>query len=187
LRVERTFRCSSGANLYDLPRHERGAAASFAQLPSLMSIAASDDIALTERLAQLTAEHLKVMGFNLNLGPSLDLAPTIEAASGSVQHFGSNPNFAAVAGGSILAALTSNGILAMPMGFPGGGCNRSVNSPATLLTPRARLMEQDLLPFVRAVERGLRCCMWRIRLSDHRRGQLARESVGSGHARPDPE
>lgn len=143
-----------GANLYDLPRHERGAADSFVQLPSLMSMAASDDIALTERLAQLTAEHLKVMGFNLNLGPALDLAPTLETASGSIQHFGSNPNFAAVAGGAILGALTSNGILAMPMGFPGGGCNRSVNSPATLLTPRARLMEQDLLPFVRAVERG---------------------------------
>jgi len=143
-----------GANLYDLPRHERGVAASFAQLPSLLSIAASGDIALTERLAKLTADHLNIMGFNLNLGPALDLAPTLEDAPGGIQHFGGNPNFAAVAGGTILTTLASNGVLCMPMGFPGGGCNRLANSPATLLTPRARLMEQDLLPFVRAIERG---------------------------------
>jgi len=143
-----------GANLYDLPRHERGSAASFAQLPSLLSIAASSDMALIERLAKLTADHLSIMGFNMNLGPALDLAPTLADAVGNVQHFGSNPNFAAVAGGTIISALAANGILSMPMGFPGGGCNRLSKTPATLLTPRPRLMQEDLLPFVRTVERG---------------------------------
>jgi beta-N-acetylhexosaminidase len=143
-----------GANLYDLPRHERGGAASFAQLPSLLSISASGDMALTERLAKLTADHLSTMGFNLNLGPALDLAPTLADANGNVQHFGSNPNFAAVAGGTIITALEANGVLSMPMGFPGGGCNRLPRSPATLLTPRPRLMQEDLFPFVRAIERG---------------------------------
>ena len=143
-----------GANLYDLPRHERGAAASFAQLPSLLSIAAAGDMALTERLAKLTADHLSTMGFTLNLGPALDLAPTLADATGNVQHFGSNPNFAAAAGGTIITALGANGVLSMPMGFPGGGCNRLPRSPATLLTPRSRLMQEDLFPFVRAIERG---------------------------------
>jgi beta-N-acetylhexosaminidase len=141
-----------GANLYDLPRHERGVGASFAQLPSLMSIAASGDIALTERLAKLTAEQLKVMGFNLNLGPALDLAPTLEGALGGVQYFGSNPNFASVAGGAIISTFEKNGVMAMPMGFPGGGCNRVGNSPATLLTPKALLKDRDLLPYVKAIE-----------------------------------
>jgi beta-N-acetylhexosaminidase len=143
-----------GANLYDLPRHERGAASSFAQLPSLLSIAASGDLASTERLARLSADQLATMGFNLNLGPSLELAPVLPEAVGSVDHFGSDQKFAAEAGTVILDTLASSRILAMPMGFPGGGRNHLPNSPATLLTPRARLAQEDLLPFIRAIEHG---------------------------------
>jgi beta-N-acetylhexosaminidase len=144
-----------GANLYDLPRHERGAAGSFAQLPSLLSIAASADLTATKRLAELTANHLTTMGFNLNLGPSLELAPTLPEATGGVQHFGHDATFAAEAGRAILETLRANKILAMPMGFPGGGRNRLPKSPATLLTPRVRLAQEDLLPYARAIEQGV--------------------------------
>ncbi len=143
-----------GANVYDLPRHDRGAPTTFAQLPSLLSIAASADLDATKRLAGLTADHLKTMGFNLNLGPALDLAPALSGVVGTVQNLGSNPKFTAQAGGCILETLDANGILSMPMGFPGGSANHTPKSPATLLTPSARLAETDLFPYAQAVEHG---------------------------------
>jgi beta-N-acetylhexosaminidase len=143
-----------GTNLYDLPKGRHQPNAFFTQLPSLLSIAAANDPAATERLAGLIADQLSVMGFNLNLGPSLELAPVLPEAKGTLACLGSDPTFAANAGCAILKALTDKGIVAVPMGFPGGGSNRLDRDPAVLLTPAGQLLQQDVLPFQRAIEQG---------------------------------
>ncbi|HPC17482.1 MAG TPA: glycoside hydrolase family 3 N-terminal domain-containing protein [Candidatus Hydrogenedentes bacterium] len=143
-----------GTQLYDLPQRQHLFKNPFVQLPTLLSLAASSDLDATGKLAKLTADHLNAMGFNLNLGPRLDLAPTLPSAVGGVDHLGSDPRFAAKVAGTIQNTLESNGIIAMPMGFPGGGENRTGQSPATLLTPKIHLMEHDLLPFRKAIEQG---------------------------------
>ncbi len=150
-----------GADIYELTRPNRTALSGFIQLPSLLSVAACGDQESTTRLARLLAEHMRVMGFNLHLGPSLALAPTLEDARGSVHCFGSDPRFTAEAASTILSAMDERGVLPMPMGFPGGGANRrprsqtvSDDSPAVLLTPPALLRDTDLLPYVRAIEDG---------------------------------
>lgn len=143
-----------GTNLYDLPKGRSAPNEFFSQLPSLLSVAAANDPDSTARLGELIARELKSMGMNLNLGPSLELAPTLPEVKGSLNCLGSDPNFAAEAGGAIVKALLDNGIVAVPMGFPGGGANRRAKEPAVLVTPRTLLEQQDLLPYRKAVEAG---------------------------------
>lgn len=144
-----------GTNLYDLPR--RGNAKvedSFISLPSLLAIAAANDPDVTKRLTDMTAKHLTLMGFNFHLGPSLSLAPTLPDAKGSIECLGSNPVFVGDTAAAIVSAMAENRVVAVPMGFPGGGANRAPRMPAILLTPSATVAEIDLLPFKRAIEAG---------------------------------
>lgn len=143
-----------GTNLYQLTRRDRGAPSGFVQLPTPLSVAAADDPQITEGLAHLLAEHLKVMGFNLHLGPVLDLAPELPEAPGSIYCFGSDPVFAGHAGAVMHTVFEEYGVLAMPMGFPGGGLNRKPRTQAVLLTPKPLLREMDLRPYLDAMAAG---------------------------------
>lgn len=140
------------ANLYTL--EQPGQTTFFTELPSLLSIAAANDPGATQQLGSFMANSLRVMGFNMHLGPSLDLAPILPGARGSLQSLGSNPQFAARAGATIIHSLNENGVIAVPMGFPGGGLNRLPKKPAVLLTPKSTLAQNDLLPYQRAIAAG---------------------------------
>ncbi len=144
-----------GANLYELVKRERGAPSAFVQLPTLLSIAATGDVETAGRMASVLAEHMRVMGFNIHLGPSLALAPTLEDAPGPLQCLGSDPVFAAEAGWAILEAFREKQVFPVAMGFPGGGYNRRLKSEAVLLTPRPNLNASDLAPYIRAIEGGV--------------------------------
>jgi beta-N-acetylhexosaminidase len=139
-------------NLYTL--EQPGRTAFFSQLPSLLSIAAANDPDITERLGTFIAEYLNIMGFNMHLGPTLELAPTLPDAKGSLQSLGSNPEFAATAGAAIVHSLSEHGIVAVPTGFPGGGMNHLPKQPAVLMTPKASLAKNDVLPYARAIAGG---------------------------------
>lgn len=143
-----------GADLYQLGRGRSKLPSGFVQLPSLMAVAAAEDEDTTAKLAKLLAEYMAAMGFNLHMGPSLVLAPTLPEAQGTVHCLGSDPAFTSEAGNTILKAFSEQKVLAMPLGFPGGGGNRAGNSPAVLLTPKPLLRETDLLPYMRAIEQG---------------------------------
>ena len=143
-----------GVDMYDRTYHSRDVHTSFFQLPSLLSIAAGNDAESVKQLAKLTAEQLSLVGFNMQWGPSLVLAPTLPEAKGNIHTLGSDAAFAGTITGSLLDALQEKKILSVPIGFPGGGANRIGNTPAVLLTPRAQLLEQDLLPYKVAIEHG---------------------------------
>jgi beta-N-acetylhexosaminidase len=144
-----------GADIYRLTRRDRDAQSVYVQLPSLLSIAAAASEEATANLAALIAEHMQVMGFNMHLGPPLDLAPVVSGAEGTIHNLGSDPLFVAEAGRAIMDALRSRNILPLPMGFPGGGANRTGKNPAVLLTPRNALAEADLLPWEKAIEESV--------------------------------
>lgn len=143
-----------GCDLYALARANRGIPSQFVQLPSLLSLAAAHDSGATDRFARILATHMHGMGFDLSLGPSLELAPTIKDAQGTIYTFGSDPVFAADAGATLITALNEAGVAAAPMGFPGGGANRRPKEPAVLLTARNELATRDLLPYARALGHG---------------------------------
>lgn len=144
-----------GTNLYNLPLQTwRTPTSKFVQLPSLLSVAATGNQDIVEDLGELMAEFLNTMGFNLHLGPSLELAPTLPGAKGTVHCLGSDPEFVSEAGATIARVLDAQGVLAVPMGFPGGGWNKSGKTPAMLLTPQPLLRNQDFAPYERAIRDG---------------------------------
>lgn len=144
-----------GGDLHALPKYGWGPRNFFPPLPSLMAVAAANDPRATEALAGLIAEHMKLLGLNFHLGPPLELAPTLSEAEGTVQNLGSDPEAVAEIGGALLKRLLDEGIVAVPTGFPGGGLDRTGNSPAVLLTPEAHLDGGPLLPYRRAIELGV--------------------------------
>ncbi|MCC6154740.1 MAG: PKD domain-containing protein [Candidatus Hydrogenedentes bacterium] len=144
-----------GTNLYSLPRPAADELpTTFVPMPSLLALAAANDPDITQRVSVFAANHLKAMGFNFHLGPSLAFAPTLPEIKGSLDCLGSDPRFVADSSNTILKTFEENGILALPMGFPGGALNKKGQGPAVLLTPAALLEDEDLLPFKRAIEQG---------------------------------
>ncbi|MBL7649771.1 MAG: PKD domain-containing protein [Candidatus Hydrogenedentes bacterium] len=141
-----------GTNLYRLTRVERDELSEFIQLPSPLSLAAANDPSTTTALAELMADHLSAMGFNLHLGPSLELAPTLSSAEGTVYSLGSDVEFIGNTYTIFRKVFDEYGIVTVPLGFPGGGTNRQKKSSAVLLTPSTLLKEKDLVPYIRAIE-----------------------------------
>lgn len=145
-----------GADMFSLPRRDLVQKDRFFQLPSLLALAAADDPVNTKRFGEFVSMTLETMGFNFHLGPSLALAPEISAAEGTVQCLGGDPFFAGEAAHNIFAAFEEKNLAAMPMHFPGGYYNRGQDAPPILITKRERLASQDLLPYKRAIEAGVR-------------------------------
>ena len=145
-----------GADLYELGAPGPGGISGFAELPSLMALAAANDAETTRRFGQLLGAQMASMGFNLYLGPMLALAPGIQNARGTVNCLGGDPAFVAGAGAAICEEMGKKGVAAMPMGFPGGGMNRSERGAAVLTTARSTLKDTDLLPYAAAVKAGAR-------------------------------
>jgi beta-N-acetylhexosaminidase len=145
-----------GTNLFLLPRRDIVQRDYFAQMPSLLTIAAADDETYTRRYAEYLATNLNTMGFNMHLGPSLSLAASISDGRGTVDCLGSNPDFAARAAERIVGTFRDEGILPMALNFPGGSNNRSESDPPVLVTPRNVLQHADLLPYKTAIDAGIR-------------------------------
>lgn len=144
-----------GTNLYSLSSTGLGKSIQYIRLPTLLAMAAAGDRESTESLATNMAEFLTSMGFNLHMGPSLELAPAVTGIAGSVHTLGSNPAFVARAGVTLLNTLSDRGIIGVAMGFPGGGQNHYSGSPAVLVTPRAQLGERDLYPYAQAIAQSV--------------------------------
>ncbi|HUW61457.1 MAG TPA: glycoside hydrolase family 3 N-terminal domain-containing protein [Candidatus Bathyarchaeia archaeon] len=142
------------SDLYQMTQSEERLPVRFAQLPSLLSLGAVADMPATEGLAEMLAQHLTAMGFNMNLGPSLELAPTMPDAPNVTNTFGSDPAFTAQAGVAVIQTLLAGDIIPAPTGFPGGGNDRGERAPAALLTPRPRLASRELLPYKAAIDAG---------------------------------
>lgn len=143
-----------GADLYKLTEATRTIPTAFIQLPSLLSITAAGEDATTRRLGTFMAEHLSGMGFNLHLGPSLMLAPTLDSATPTLQTFGSDPYFASQAGVLLFDAFKEAGVVMMPMGYPGGGANHTGHTAAVLTTPRPVLATSDAMPYNDLIKHG---------------------------------
>ncbi|MDQ1258157.1 MAG: hypothetical protein QG656_2766, partial [Candidatus Hydrogenedentes bacterium] len=143
-----------GANMFTLWRRDRDAPSDFMQLPSLLALAAIHDREATTFVAGVVADYLEAMGFNLHLGPLLELPPVIEKAKGNLQCLGSDLDFIGQTGCVFMDVLGERKIVSMPTGFPGGGANQVEKQPPILLTPAKALPAEDLRPYAEVVGHG---------------------------------
>jgi len=124
-------------------------------LPSLMSIGAAWDPELARQVGQIMGRDLSSLGFNLYLGPALDILSSPQVATGSdlgVRSFGGSPYWVSKMGQGYIRGLhegSQNNLLVIASGFPGRG-NADRTSKEEIATVRSSLDElksNELAPF----------------------------------------
>jgi beta-N-acetylhexosaminidase len=120
-----------------------------------------DDLAVTERSAAAIASALGVVGVNLNLAPSVDVNTDDRNPVIGVRSFGADSRRVAAHGAAWVRGHQAAGVAACAKHFPGHG-DTSVDSHVGLPVVTLGLDElrtRELLPFLAAVEAGVRAVM----------------------------
>jgi beta-N-acetylhexosaminidase len=117
-------------------------------LPSLQALARKGARAVRQS-GELIGEALKLLGFNTNLAPTLDLASIFPGEASSTRAFSPDPRVVAECGRSFSDGLARQSILACAKHFPG---RASIPPAAAQELPvggrsMAELWRQDLVPF----------------------------------------
>lgn len=143
---------------------ERGAGQQFAgetALPPLAAIASLDDLQAIRRAAAVTAREARELGINWIYAPDCDL--DIEPSNPIIgtRSFGADPERVGEYAAAWIDACQAEGVLASAKHFPGHG-RTTVDSHKEL--PRVEvsaetLHQTDLVPFKRAIERGVASVM----------------------------
>jgi len=143
---------------------ERGAGQQFAgqtALPPLAAIASLEDIQAVRRSAAVSAAEARELGINWIYAPDcdIDVEPTNPIIG--TRSFGSDPDRVGEYASAWIDACQAEGVLACAKHFPGHG-RTTVDSHQQL--PRVEesaetLRATDLIPFRRAIERGVASIM----------------------------
>lgn len=124
-------------------------------LPSLMALGATWNPALAEQVGEVMGKELTALGFNLYLGPSLDVldAPQINSIEDlGVRAFGGDPYWVGKMGRSYISGLhqgSGNQLVVITKHFPGrGGSDRPLDEEiSTVRKSLAQLQQIELAPF----------------------------------------
>ena len=130
-------------------------------LPSAMALGAAADPDLARRFGQSLGRDLRLLGFNMNFAPVLDVSSNPNNPVIGIRSFGSRPKEVGDLGVGYIQGLQSEGILAVAKHFPGHGDTDSDSHYHLPVLPhdRARLDEVELHPFARAFAEGLDAIM----------------------------
>jgi beta-glucosidase-like glycosyl hydrolase len=143
---------------------ERGAGQQFAgqtALPPLAAIASLEDLQSIRRAASVTAREARELGINWIYAPDCDLDVEPNNPIIGTRSFGADPERVGEYAAAWIDACQAEGALACAKHFPGHG-RTTVDSHKEL--PRVELSaeelrETDLIPFRRAIERGVASVM----------------------------
>ena len=143
---------------------ERGAGQQFAgetALPPLAAIASLEDLQAVRRAASVTAREARELGINWIYAPDCDLDIEPNNPIVGTRSFGSDPDRVGESAAAWIDACQAEGVLACAKHFPGHG-RTTVDSHKEL--PRVEvsgdvLRQSDLVPFRRAIERGVASIM----------------------------
>ena len=129
------------------------------QLPGEMAIGATWDPSFAMDVGKVMGKELSAMGFNLYLGPSLDVMDIlqIEGDDLGARIFGGNPFWVGEMGKAYIQGLhegSNRKMAVIAKNFPGrGAANRSPEEEiATVRKPIEQLKQVDLAPFFAASE-----------------------------------
>jgi beta-glucosidase-like glycosyl hydrolase len=143
---------------------ERGAGQQFTgqtALPPLAAIASLEDVQAIRHSATVTALEAKSLGINWIYAPDCDIDVEPDNPIIGTRSFGSDPERVGEYASAWIDACQAEGVLACAKHFPGHG-RTTVDSHATL--PRVEesattIRATDLVPFRRAIERGVASVM----------------------------
>jgi beta-glucosidase-like glycosyl hydrolase len=143
---------------------ERGAGQQFAgqtALPPLAAIASLEDLQSIRRAAAVSAIEARSLGINWIYAPDADIDVEPSNPIIGTRSFGSDPERVAEYAAAWIDACQAEGVLACAKHFPGHG-RTTVDSHKE--TPRVdesadTLRQTDLVPFRRAIERGVASIM----------------------------
>ena len=143
---------------------ERGAGQQFAgqtALPPLAAIASLEDVQAIRRSATVSAIEARSLGINWIYAPDCDIDVEPNNPIIGTRSFGSDPDRVGEYAAAWIDACQAEGVLACAKHFPGHG-RTTVDSHKTL--PRVEesvetLRATDLVPFRRAIERGVASVM----------------------------
>jgi beta-N-acetylhexosaminidase len=123
-------------------------------LPSPRAVARAGTPAVA-RLAELVGAGMKLVGFNINFAPALDLFTPLSEATLGPRAFSGNGHQVARCADAYVRALTSHGVLACGKHFPGLGAAQMMPRDDCLVVGKtmAELWREDLVPYRELVDK----------------------------------
>jgi beta-N-acetylhexosaminidase len=128
----------------------------FTVWPSPAELGRLGDAVLVEEVARAIAAELRAVGVNTDFAPMLDLNVNPESLVTKDRSFGREPAEVARLGAAFLRGLAAEGVLGCAKHFPGHGdttMDPHLDLPVFDGT-RERLRQEELVPFVAAVQAG---------------------------------
>ncbi|MES0338600.1 MAG: glycoside hydrolase family 3 N-terminal domain-containing protein [Anaerolineales bacterium] len=125
------------------------------KIPSQMSIGATWNPALAQEAGEILGRELEALGFNMIIGPSLDVLeqPQITGGNIGVESFGGDPFWVGLMGKEFINGLhigSQDGLAVIAKHFPGlGSIDRPIDEEvATVRKTIDQLTQTDLAPFL---------------------------------------
>ena len=171
------IRDAAGANVFIGVDQEGGLVDRFRDIsepaPSAKTVREAARADLAEQFGFLTARVLRLLGFNMNFAPVLDLSGENEENGLRARTFGLNPEMVSLLGGAYLDGLQRGQIIGVGKHFPGlGGSKVDSHRRLPVVTHTwQEIFQRDLVPF--------------MDLMFHRPGERLRSVMVSHAAFPD--
>jgi beta-N-acetylhexosaminidase len=129
--------------------------------PGNAALGAVDDVGLTADVYRALGADLAVLGFNVDLAPSVDVNTAADNPVIGTRSFGADTALVSRHAAAAVTGLQAAGVAACAKHFPGHGSTR-LDTHDTLVTIDASLdllARRDLPPFTAAIKAGVRCVM----------------------------
>src|SRR5947209_3990549 len=171
------IRDAAGASVFVGVDQEGGLVDRFREIcepsPSAKSVRDAGRAELAQEFGKLTARVLRLLGFNMNFAPVLDLSGDNEENGLRARTFGVNPEMAWLLSGAYLDGVQAGQVFAVGKHFPGlGGAKVDSHRRLPVVTKTwEEIFERDLVPF--------------MDLMFHRPGERLRAAMVSHAAFPD--
>jgi beta-N-acetylhexosaminidase len=123
----------------------------YSPMPSADLLRASGDASVADRFGEITAEALRLLGFNINFAPVLDVALNDSAENGlKGRYLGSSPAQIIRLAGAYLEGLQRGGVIGVGKHFPGLGATIEDSHARLPIVESSRdeIMKRDLLPYL---------------------------------------
>lgn len=118
-------------------------------MPSALALARMDDEAFVENYAQATADMLKLLGFNVNLAPVLDISNPHKDSFIGNRTFGNDPDTVAEMTMAYSRGMSAGGVIPTAKHFPGHGgtMQDSHHTTPKKMVRLDELSNRDFVPF----------------------------------------